>query len=84
MFGRNEAVIERQAKPLRDMLRSPIAEALIQNGENIRRLRNQLGYAEPFAPFERYLQYRQMRSHNAPGEPKLAAQLLTELEGNSE
>jgi hypothetical protein len=59
--------------------RGCVPARLIEDGEAIRRLRNELGYAEPFSPFERYLHYRQMRSANSPGEPKLALQFLAEL-----
>lgn len=79
VFGQNDSVIERQPKPLRETLRSYSAARLIEDGETIRRLRHELGYHEPFSPFERYLHYRQMRSANSPGEPKLAAQFLAEL-----
>ncbi len=79
LFGQNDSVIERQPKPLRDSLRSRSAARLIEDGEAIRRLRDELGYTEPFSLFERYLHYRQMRSANSPGEPKVAAQLLSEL-----
>jgi hypothetical protein len=80
MFGQNDGVIELQPKPLRDMLRSTVAAHLIGDGESIRGLRQQLGFAEPFLPFERYLHFRQMHAANSPGEPKLAAQLLAELD----
>lgn len=35
---------------------------------------------EPFHPFERLLEFRQMQDPNTPGEPKLAKQFLAELE----
>jgi len=79
MFGQNDAVIESQPKPLRDMVASCVAARLIEDGENIRRLRRELGHAESFSPFERFLQYRKMHGANSPGEPKLAAQFLAEL-----
>jgi hypothetical protein len=50
-------------------------------GEEIQRLRRRLGIVQPFSPFERYMQYRQRQSANAPGEPRLAVQLLKQLEG---
>jgi len=79
MFGRNDAVIETEPKRLREKLRSRIAERLIEDGESINRLRQELGHAEGFRLFERYLEYRQMHSANLPGEPKLALQFLKEL-----
>ncbi|HEX3742881.1 MAG TPA: hypothetical protein VHW09_03090 [Bryobacteraceae bacterium] len=82
MFGRNDAVIERQPEPVREMLRSGVGERLLEAGGNVRGLRRELGYSEPFKPFERYLEYRQMWSANSPGEPKLAAQFLAELGKN--
>ena len=41
-------------------------------------LRRDLGYTDSHLLFERYLQYRQMRLANTPGEPKLAEQFLRE------
>ena len=72
MFGRYDAALESEHPYLRDRLKSKVAENLIAQGEEIVRLRQELGYVEPFSPFERYLHYRQMRSANTPGEPKLA------------
>jgi hypothetical protein len=79
MFGQNDSVIEIQPKPSRDMLRSPVAAHMIRDGESIRELRQELGFADPFLPFERYMDYRKLHAANSPGEPKLAAQLLSEL-----
>jgi hypothetical protein len=79
MFGQNDAVIERQSSPLREMLQSDIAARLIAAGEEIEELRRRIGMVEPFLLFKRYLEYRQMQSANSPGEPKLAAQFLAEL-----
>jgi hypothetical protein len=80
MFGRNDAVIERQPGPLREFLESDVAAHLIELGEEIEERRRQLGIVQPFSPFERYLQYRQMHSANAPGESKLAVEFLLELQ----
>jgi hypothetical protein len=77
MFGRNDEVIE--ADPLRDMLKSKIGEQLIEQGEAVVALHERLGLTEPFWPFRRYLQYRQSRGSNTPGEPKLALEFLREL-----
>jgi len=79
VFGRNDAVIEDQPKPLREVLRSSESAQLIRDGESIRELRQELGFVDPFLPFERYLHFRQMHAANSPGEPKLAAELLAEL-----
>lgn len=84
MFGQNDVALESLPKPLADRLRSRVAENLIRTGEEIRRLRGELGYAEKFWVFERYMQYRQLRSANLPGEPKLAAEFLAELESDPE
>src|SRR5580704_14762692 len=62
LFGRNDAVIERQPGPLREMLHSDVSSHLIGLGEEIEGLRRRLGVLEPFPPFERYMQYRQMQS----------------------
>jgi hypothetical protein len=77
MFGRNDTVIEKH--PLREMLKSKAAERLLEEGETVERLRQELGFTEPFQPFKRFLEYRQMQGSNTPGEPKLAAPFLTEL-----
>jgi hypothetical protein len=79
MFGRNDAALESEPRLLRERLKSKAAENLIEQGEEIVRLRRELGYTDGFPLFERYLEYRQMRSANTPGEPKLASQFLTEL-----
>jgi hypothetical protein len=75
LLGRNDAIIEREW----GSLRTGKATRLIEIGEEIESLRRQLGIAEPFSLFQRYLQYRQMQSANAPGEPKLATLFLKEI-----
>jgi hypothetical protein len=80
MFGQNDAALKSENRALRDRLKSKVAESLIAQGEEIVRLRRELGYTDGFSLFERYLEYRQMRSANTPGEPKLAEQFLRELE----
>ena len=77
MFGQNDAVIEND--PLREMLKSTVAERLLEDGKAVERLRQELGFTEPFQPFKRFLEYRQMQGSNTPGEPKLAVQFLKEL-----
>jgi len=56
--------MEQQPKALRERLRSTIGAALVHDGKAIQRMRDELGYAEPFAPYERYLKYREMASAN--------------------
>ncbi len=70
LFGQNDHLLR---------LKSPAPE-FIALGEAIRGLRAELGFSEPFALYERFLHYRAMRGANVPGEPKLAAALLAELE----
>ena len=79
MFGRNDPVIETLPQPLREMLKSNVAQKLVEDGDEIERLRRELRYAESVRPFRRYLEYRQMRGSNTPGEPKLAMRFLEEL-----
>jgi hypothetical protein len=67
IFGHNE------------ILKSQEAEVLLGQGEEIVQLRRQLGEADDFQPYQRLLYYRQWRSSNAPGEPKLALEFLREL-----
>lgn len=71
MFGQNDLVIE--------WSRPKIVDKLIQDGDEIEELRRELGFTEPFQPFKRFLELRQMRGSNVPGEPKLAMQFLKEL-----
>ena len=79
MFGQNDPVIKAQSQPLNQMLQSTAAESLIAEGNEIKRLRLELGFTEPFQAFMRFLEFRQMRGSNVPGEPKLAIQFLKEL-----
>ena len=37
-----------------------MAEALIEQGEAIANMRQELGFTEPYLPFSRFLEYRQM------------------------
>ena len=62
-----------------EMSRPKIVDKLIEDGDEIENLRRELGLTEPFHPFKRFLEYRQMRGSNVPGEPKLAMQFLKEL-----
>lgn len=79
MFGRYDDVIAGQGNDIGEMLKSKAAEELLEAGEEIERLRRELGFTEPFRPFKRFLEYRRMRGSNVPGEPKLAVQFLEEL-----
>jgi len=79
MFGQSDLVIKAQPQPLSEMLKSRVAEGLIAEGDEIERLRQELGFTEPFQAFKRFLEFRQMRGSNVPGEPKLATQFLKEL-----
>ena len=79
MFGQNDAALEPEHRFLQERLESKVAESLIAQGEEIVRLRRDLGCTDGFPLFERYLEYRQMHSANTPGEPKLAEQFLQEL-----
>lgn len=78
LFGRNDLVIEVQRKPLKEMLTSKRAEKLIEDGDEIQQLRQELGLTE-FPLFRRFLDFREMHGSNVPGEPKLAAQFLEEI-----
>jgi len=77
MFGHNDAIAA-DTSLLRGIYRET-AHRLIERGEEITRLRDELGYTEPFGLFDRYTEYRKMRSANALGEPKLAVQFVKEL-----
>ena len=79
MFGRNDGFIAVEGKYTREMLKAKAAEELLEAGEEIERLRRELGFTEPFQPLKRFLEYRQMKGSNVPGEPKLAVQFLEEL-----
>jgi hypothetical protein len=72
LFGRNDLVIE--------WPRPKIVDKLIRDGEQIEELRRELGFTEPFHPYKRFLEFRQIRGSNVPGEPKLAVEFLKELE----
>ena len=79
LFGRNDLVIDAQPQPLKEMLKSNVAEKLVRGGDKVEALRRELGFTEPFHPYKRFLEFRQMRGSNVPGEPKLAMQFLEEL-----
>lgn len=62
------------------------APELFKPGERIRELRSEIGVADAFQPYERFLHYRNLcasRGSNIPEEPKLSAALLAELEGEA-
>src|ERR1017187_6541542 len=77
IFGQNDHLAS--DSPLLASAYTATGEKLIEQGKEITEMRHELGYAEPFFLFERYRHYREMRSANLPGEPKLAAQFLAEL-----
>ena len=60
MFSRNALLGSKEANPL------------LNQGEEIVRLRRELGIEEDVLLFQRFLYYRRLRSSNTPGEPKLA------------
>jgi hypothetical protein len=62
-----------------EMYRPKTKGKLIEDGEEIEGLRRELGFTESFHPFKRFLEFRQMRGSNLPGEPKLAMQFLEAL-----
>jgi hypothetical protein len=69
LFGQNDHVLK---------LDSP-ADTLLTIGDSIRQLRQELGIVASFAPHSRYMNYRNLRGPNAPGEPTLAEALSQEL-----
>jgi hypothetical protein len=79
MFGQNDRAIVSQVKSLGERLKSKTAEDLLDAGEEIERLRRELGFTESYPAYKRFLEYRKMQGSNTPGEPKLAAQFLEEL-----
>ena len=80
IFGQNDKSIACEPPSLGEILKSKDAEFLLAQGEEIVRLRRDLGVEEEFPLLPRYLFYRQLRSSNTPGEPKLALEFLTEIE----
>jgi hypothetical protein len=78
MFGQNDHLVS--VSPMLASIYTATAEKLTGQGREITKMRHELGYVEPFSPFERYLHYRELRSANSPGEPRLAVQFLAELD----
>jgi hypothetical protein len=76
LFGVNDAAAKREfSRPL-----SKEAKDLRDRGKSIAELRSRLGYADPFALHEHYLELRKTaRASNSPGEPKLATAFLEHL-----
>ncbi len=83
VFGQNDAVLKGYSPAIYARLKSEAAEGLFQLGDEVNELRTSLGIQETFYLFDRYLEYRQRRSSNHLGEPKLAAEFLTELDPSS-
>jgi hypothetical protein len=79
MFGQNDAHFATAGKYVREFVRSKEADQLLETGEQIESLRQELGYTELFQPYRRYGEYRQMKGSNTSGEPKLAVRFLQEL-----
>src|SRR5215469_3557384 len=60
----------------------PEAERLRSMARQIRDMRSESGETNPLA--QKFLQYLSRQGENVPGEPKLAAELLTEVEAQGE
>jgi hypothetical protein len=60
-------------------IKSYEAETLLRLGEQISAMRKDLGETEPFHPYQRFLEYRSLKSPDTHGEPKLAVRFLAEL-----
>ena len=73
LFGQNDSLTP-QSAPSKEALE------LLALGEQISRLRSELGIPEGFSLYERYVEYRSARTANTFGEPKLAAALLREMD----
>lgn len=80
LLGQNERVLERHSPALAARLRPAELDELLDLGEEIGALRAKLGFPDAFALHERFLKLRASHGPNTPGEPKLAAQWLDELE----
>jgi hypothetical protein len=61
------------------LYRSPAAERLLALGEEIEAVRRRLGLSEPFGLLVRFLEMRDRRGANLPGEPRRAREWLMEL-----
>lgn len=79
LFGQNDAAFAAAYGKIPERYRSKKAEGLAELGNEIDALRARLGSGR-FPLYHRYLWYRSRRGPNDPGEPKLAAELLAELE----
>lgn len=78
LFGQNEAAIANLPHHARERLASPDAIKLLELGDEIERLRADLGMP-PYHLYQRFLEYRRQRGGNVTGEPQLARQLLDEI-----
>ena len=76
LFGTNEH-LEGEYPFLQRSFRE--ARDLIAFGERIEKVRVRLGFSEPFALHQRFLEYRRMRGPNCPGETRQAIRFLDEL-----
>lgn len=79
MFGQNDAILQGLPPRLQARLKSDVSEKLLQLGDEITAIRATLGIRESFEPHAMYLRYRQRKSSNDLGEPRLAALFLAEL-----
>jgi hypothetical protein len=81
LFGQNDEALQRAFTPkVAARLIPTDAQELLAMGSKIEQLRGELGYATGFPLYERFEAARSMRGSNTFGEPKLAQQLLDELE----
>jgi hypothetical protein len=80
MFGTNDRSLEVRSGALAERLKSRTGMELLQLVESIDDLRTRLGFTETNAMCARYLDYRKKRGSNDLGEPKLATELLAEIE----
>jgi hypothetical protein len=78
LFGQSDNAIANLPRRLRERLASGDAAKLLELGDEIERLRAELGMP-PHELYQRFLEYRRRRDANAPGEPKLARQMLDEI-----
>lgn len=83
MFGHNDEALKKAYPKPAARLISADAQGLLAIGGEIEQLRSQLGYAAGFPLYERFVAMRNMRGSNMLGEPKLAQQLLDELEAEA-
>jgi hypothetical protein len=79
LFGQNDAALDRRNPKLRARLHDPAIKDLLELGAEIDRLRQKLGYFQPFALHDRLVRMRSLHDSNTVGELKLAQQWLDEM-----